>query len=164
MNLTRYSLGVGDRFARQGRAQLAALVRARDLGVAIAPVWNKSNREHAIVGTRPADVRAEADAAARALGWTDPYFVDADHIGLKTVEAFLASSDFFTLDVADFTGKPAAPEAVAAFVRRHADLAGTLRVPGIEAPLAGEAVADAEAVTGEVHANPPVRNSDKNKT
>ncbi len=36
------------------------------------------------------------------------YFVDADHIGLKTVDRFIAPSDFFTLDVADFIGKPAA--------------------------------------------------------
>jgi len=136
MRLPSYSLGVGDRFARQGKAQLAALVRARDLGVTIAPVWNKSNREHQIVGSRPAEVRAEADAAVKALGWEAPYFVDADHIGLKTVEGFLEACDFFTLDVADVTGTPAAPEAVAAFVKRHADLAGTLRVPGIESPLA----------------------------
>jgi hypothetical protein len=136
MNLAPLSLGIGDRFARQGKAQLAAIVKARDLGVTIAPVWNKSNREHTIVGTRPADVRAEADAAVKALGWTGPYHVDADHIGLKTVDGFLEASDFFTLDVADFTGKPAAPETIAAFVRKRADLAGTLRVPGIDAPLA----------------------------
>ncbi len=145
MKMLPYSLGMGDRFARQGKAQLAALVAARDRGVTIAPVWNKSNREHQIVGTKPDDVRAEADAAVRALGWKDPYHVDADHIGLANVEGFLASSDFFTLDVADFTGKPAAPEAVAAFVKRHADLAGTVRVPGIESPLA-VAPAQVEAI------------------
>ena len=145
MNLASLSLGIGDRFARQGRAQLAAIVKARGLGAEIAPVWNKSNREHTIVGTRPADVRAEADTAVKALGWTGPYHVDADHIGLKTVDGFLEASDFFTLDVADFTGKPAAPVAVAAFVRTHAGLAGTLRVPGIDAPLA-VAPAQVEAI------------------
>ena len=32
--------------------------------------------------------------------------MDADHIGLKTVDGFLLASNFFTLDVADFVGKP----------------------------------------------------------
>jgi hypothetical protein len=136
MNLAMYSLGIGDRFSRQGKAQLAAIVKARDLGVTIAPVWNKSNREHQIVGSKPADVRAEADAAAKALGWTGPYHVDADHIGLKTVDGFLAASDFFTLDVADVTGTPADAGAVADFVRRHSGMAGTLRIPGLASDLA----------------------------
>ncbi len=70
-------------------------------------MWNKSNREHLIVHTHPDSVRAEADAAVKALGWRGPYHVDADHIGLKTVEPFLSGSDFFTLDVADFTGQAA---------------------------------------------------------
>ena len=76
----------------------------------MTPVWNKSNREHLIVHSEPPSVRAEADAAVKALGWTGPYFVDADHIGLKTVDKFLAASDFFTIDVADFIGKPAADD------------------------------------------------------
>ena len=59
MELGKYSLGIGDRFGRQGEAQLAALVRARDeLGVIVMPVWNKSHREHGIVGTRAGQVHA----------------------------------------------------------------------------------------------------------
>jgi tagaturonate epimerase len=103
--LPKYSMGIGDRFAQQGKAQLAAFVKAKQAGADVSPVWNKSNREHAIVGSEPASVRAEADAAAAALGWTGPYFVDADHIGLGTVDRFIESSDFFTIDVADFIGK-----------------------------------------------------------
>ena len=110
MELAKYSMGIGDRFARQGKAQLKAIMDAKALGVEIVPVWNKSNREHMIVHTHPDNVRAEADAAVKALGWKGPYHVDADHIGLKTVDNFLGASDFFTLDVADFTGRPA-PEA-----------------------------------------------------
>ena len=132
MILSKYSLGHGDRFTRQGRAQLAAVVEAKILGVEIAPVWNKSNREHLIVHTHPDSVRTEADAAVKALGWKGPYHVDADHINLKTVDPFLGGSDFFTLDVADYTGHPAPEEAMQAFVARHRRFAGTLQIPGIE--------------------------------
>src|SRR5829696_5127400 len=135
MALPKYSMGIGDRFAHQGRAQLTAFVKAKQLGIDVAPVWNKSNREHNIVHTEPDSVRAEADAAVKALGWTSPYFVDADHIGLKTVDRFVAASDFFTIDVADFIGKPAADDDMAAFVAAHAKYAGALRVSGIDRAL-----------------------------
>src|SRR5215212_5011000 len=119
MNLPKLSMGIGDRFAHQGRAQLAAFVKAKELGVDVTPVWNKSNREHLIVHSEPGTVRAEADAAVKALGWQGAYFVDADHIGLKTVNNFIASSDFFTIDVADFIGKPATEGDITAFVDAH---------------------------------------------
>ena len=135
MELPTYSMGIGDRFAHQGEAQLAAFVKAKQLGVDVTPVWNKSNREHLIVHSEPPSVRAEADAAVAALGWQRPYFVDADHIGLKTVDGFVATSDFFTIDVADFIGKPAADGDMAAFVTAHAKYAGALRVSGIDRAL-----------------------------
>jgi len=135
MKLPKYSIGVGDRFAHQGVAQLDALMLARGQGVAIAPVWNKSHREHSIVGSRPADVRAEADRAVAALKWNAPYFVDADHIGLKTVEGFLDACDFFTLDVADWIGADAGAEAIDQFAARHENLIGRLAIPGIHSPL-----------------------------
>ncbi len=135
MQLPKYSIGVGDRFAHEGAAQLQAVMSAAREGVEVAPVWNKSHREHTIVGSRPADVRAEADRAVQALGWTGPYFVDADHISLKTVDRFLEASDFFTLDVADWIGRDAGGEAVDAFVKRHERLVGRLSLPGIERPL-----------------------------
>jgi len=135
MQLPRFSMGIGDRFAHQGRAQLAAFTKAKQLGVDVAPVWNKSNREHLIVHSEPPSVRVEADAAVKALGWSGAYFVDADHIGLKTVDGFIGSSDFFTLDVADFIGKPAEEADIRAFVADQRKFAGTLNVPGIERPL-----------------------------
>jgi hypothetical protein len=135
MQLPRYSMGVGDRFALEGPAQLDALIEARRQGVDIAPVWNKSHREHSIVGSRPADVRIEADRAVAARGWTDPYFVDADHIGLSTVDGFLDSCDFFTLDVADWIGADAGAEAVDGFVERQKRLIGRLAIAGMERPL-----------------------------
>ena len=135
MQLPKYSMGIGDRFAHQGIAQLNAFVAARDRGIEIAPVWNKSHREHTIVGSDPADVRRQADSAVAARGWTNPYFVDADHINMTTVDRFLDASDFFTLDVADWIGKPADENDLDRFIGRHASLLGGLEIPGIDEPL-----------------------------
>ena len=102
----KYSFGVGDRFAREGVNQLRALIEAeKRFGVHFEPVWNKSNREHQIIGTEPAETRAEADAAVKALNYKGQYFVDADHINLTNVDRFIEASDFFTIDVADYIGK-----------------------------------------------------------
>src|SRR5438477_1441937 len=108
LTLQKFSLGVGDRFAHQAKAQLEACRMAAARGVEVAPVWNKSNREHLIVGSEPGSVRESADRAVRQLGWTAPYHVDADHINLDTVDRFIDASDFYTLDVASAIGKPPA--------------------------------------------------------
>jgi hypothetical protein len=135
MTLKKYTFGMGDRFAHQGQAQLLAILKARDAGLAVHPVWNKSNREHTLIRTKPDDVRAEADASVRALGWTEPYYVDADHIGLKTVDGFIRSSDFFTVDVADFVGHPADAESVDKFLVSMKPYLGALEIPGIAEPF-----------------------------
>jgi len=135
MNLGKYSMGIGDRFGRQGEAQLAAMIQARDAGLDVTPVWNKSNREHEIIHTAPADVRVEADHATAQAGWDRPYFVDADHIGLHNVEAFIEPSDFFTLDVADMIGARADQDDLQAFVESHRNLVGPLPLPHIDTPL-----------------------------
>lgn len=135
MILEKYSMGIGDRFGREGKAQLSALIKARKQGIAIAPVWNKSYREHAIVGTTPSDVRAEADAAVGMLGWKHPYYVDADHISLDNVDMFIESSDFFTLDIADFIGAVADESKVRAFVDTYRKYTGSLAIAGIAEPL-----------------------------
>jgi len=108
IKLSKYSLGVGDRFAQEAEAQLRACVMAQTKGVDVIPVWNKSNREHLIVGSEPPSVYAAAEAAVKKLGWKLPWHVDADHIRLDTVDRFVSTSDFFTIDVADSIGKPAA--------------------------------------------------------
>ena len=109
--LPKFSFGIGDRFGREGANQLKALMEAeRRFGVRFAPVWNKSNREHTIIGTDPAAVRAEADAAVRALGYAGEYFCDADHITLANVDKFIPYCDFFTLDVAESIGKSGSRE------------------------------------------------------
>ena len=106
MEIPKYSFGIGDRFNHEGVNLLKALIEAeKRFGVRFAPVWNKSNREHAIVGTEPQATRAAADAAVRALGYADAYFCDADHINLSNVDRFVDACDFFTIDVADFIGK-----------------------------------------------------------
>lgn len=111
MTIGKYSFGVGDRFAHEGINQLKALIEAEErFGVHFVPVWNKSNREHQIVGTEPAETRAEADAAVKALNYKGQYFVDADHINLTNVDRFIDSSDFFTIDVADYIGKSGSME------------------------------------------------------
>ena len=128
--LGKFSIGVGDRFSHQSKAQLEACILASKAGVDVIPVWNKSNREHTIIGSEPASARAAADAAVRELGWKLPYFCDADHINLSTVERFLPACDFYTLDVADYIGKPADPYSIDAFVKHHAELLGTIKMEG----------------------------------
>jgi hypothetical protein len=135
MNLSKYTFGVGDRFAHGARAQLQACILAAKAGVEVIPVWNKSHREHTTIGSHPPSVRAAADAAVEALGWTKPYHVDADHIRLETVDAFIPTSDFFTIDVADAIGQPAAVVDVEAFVEKHPELIGRIEIPGIAEPL-----------------------------
>ena len=134
--LGKFSFGLGDRFAHQGRAQLRACVRATELGAVFVPVWNKSNREHTFIGSDPSSTRAEADAAVKALGWNQPYHVDADHIRLETVDRFIPHSDFYTIDVADSIGQPASAADVKAFVNRHPELTGTVSIPHIDHPFA----------------------------
>jgi hypothetical protein len=135
MPLPRFSFGVGDRFAHQAQPQLAAFETLAAAGVVVAPVWNKSNREHTFIGSEPASVRAAAAAAVAARKWPHPWFIDADHIRLETVDRFLDPSDFFTIDVADSIGTPAAAADVAAFVARHGELAGRLAIPGVAEPI-----------------------------
>jgi hypothetical protein len=111
------------------------MLKAAELGIDIVPVWNKSHREHTTIGTEPASVRSEADSAVKALGWDKSYYVDADHIGLKNVSLFMDSSDFFTLDVADFTGERAADDDIDAFVDKHSGLVGEHAMSGLKTPL-----------------------------
>ena len=129
------SFGVGDRFAHQAAAQLAAFERLAADGVIVAPVWNKSNREHLFVGSEPPSVLAAASSAVEGSRWPHPWFVDADHIRLETVDRFLETSNFFTIDVADSIGRPAPAADMAAFVARHPELLRTMHVDGVAEPL-----------------------------
>jgi len=132
MILEKYSFGVGDRFGRQGKALLQAIIKAKEQGVNITPVWNKSHREHITVNTVPASVRAEADEAAKALDFNGSYYVDADHIGMDNVSLFIDSSDFYTLDVGGFIGQVANENEVSAFKNKYKKYVGSLLIPGID--------------------------------
>ena len=135
MQLEKYSFGVGDRFAQQGEAQLKAIIKAKKHGVSFVPVWNKSNREHQIIHSSPADTRKEANAATAALNWGDAYYVDADHINLDTVDSFIEHSDFFTLDVADYIGGKVSAEDIELFLEISKSFVGNLVIPGIDEPF-----------------------------
>jgi tagaturonate epimerase len=128
--LGKYSIGLGDRFGHQGGAQLKAIMKASEKGVDITPVWNKSNREHTTIGTQPGDVRIEADSVTKSAGFRKAYFVDADHINLDTVERFIESSDFFTIDVASYIGKKAEEKEIAEFMEGVEKYTGNLNIPG----------------------------------
>jgi tagaturonate epimerase len=131
--LAKFSLGIGDRFAHQAGAQLEACRKAACLGVTVIPVWNKSNREHHVIGSEPASVRMAADEAVQKLGWKQPYHVDADHINLETVNRYIESSDFFTIDVAAAIGKPSG--LVDSFISRHRELIGRTEISGVKEPF-----------------------------
>ena len=92
--LGKYSLGVGDRFASQAKAQLKAIIMAKDLGCNITPVWNKSFREHEIIGSESIETRNAADEAVAELDWRQSYFLDADHINMSNVDFFIETCDF----------------------------------------------------------------------
>lgn len=129
--LGRFSFGHGDRFGQQGEAQLNAIIKAKEEGVDITPVWNKSHREHKTVGTSPAQVKEEAEKAVNALGWEGPYFVDADHINLGNVRGYLASSSFFTIDVADYINKKAEAQSVQRFLKKAKPYTEDYEIPGV---------------------------------
>jgi tagaturonate epimerase len=135
MILEKYSIGTGDRFAKQAGAQLKAVMKAKNAGKEIAIIWNKSYREHAIIHTDPNSVREAADRAVTESNWKGSYYVDADHIGLKTVDLFMDSSDFFTLDVADFIGQKSDKNDVDKFVEQNIEYCGQINIPGIDSPL-----------------------------
>jgi tagaturonate epimerase len=135
MKIEKYSLGIGDRFGHQGEAQLRAIIRANTAGIAIVPVWNKSNREHSYIHSKPVDTRIEADAAVSALSFDRSFYVDADHINLSNVLGFIEASDFFTLDVASKIGTSSDNAEISDFINSCKKYSGILDIPGIENPF-----------------------------
>lgn len=131
MILEKYSFGIGDRFGCQGKALLEAIIKSRESGIEIVPVWNKSFREHSIIGTIPEDVRREANEAVLRLGWEGSFYVDADHINLSNVDAFINCSDYFTIDVADSIGKRCDEGDIDLFIKKCERYIGNLEVDGL---------------------------------
>jgi len=135
MEIGKYSFGIGDRFTHQAEAQLKALILAKNAGIDIVPVWNKSNREHTFIKSEPDSTRAAADAAVKALNWKGQYFCDADHINTKNVDRFIDSCNFFTIDVADYIGKETTADEIEAFVVSNKKYTGNLSIQGIAKPF-----------------------------
>ncbi|MEX2369665.1 MAG: tagaturonate epimerase family protein [Bacteroidales bacterium] len=131
--LEKYSFGIGDRFTKQGEAQLKAIIQANQLGIPIVPVWNKSNREHLIVKSEPSDTWREAIEATKALNYKGNWYVDADHINLGSVDRFTGYSNFFTLDVADYIGKRGDKPESDDMLKKLGPFLGSLNIPGIDA-------------------------------
>ena len=135
LQLGKYSMGTGDRFMHQGKAQLDAIMEGSKLGKEIIPVWNKSYREHSIVKTKPESLRAEADDAVKALNYDGAYFVDADHINGSIVDEFIDSHDFFTLDLAEFIGGSIDNSEIDSFVEKMRKFTGAILIDGLKSPL-----------------------------
>lgn len=131
MLIEKYSFGMGDRFGKEGQAQLSAIQEINKLGFNVVPVWNKSYREHTIVHTNHSSVAKEASDAVKANGWKGNHYVDADHIGLAIVDEFIDHSNFFTIDVAHFIGKAPHHEEKNEFLKRYNKYIGKLSIPGI---------------------------------
>jgi len=77
MNIDKYSIGIGGRIGKEGVAHLRALQRAKGSPRAPVPVWNKSFREHSLIGTNPDAYetlveidRAELPAPTDVEAWT----------------------------------------------------------------------------------------------
>lgn len=132
MLIEKYSFGMGDRFGKEGRAQLAAIQIVNKLGYNVVPVWNKSYREHTIVKTKPSAVAKEASEAVKANDWKGNYYVDADHISMPIVDEFIEHSNFFTIDVAHFIGKLPNADDKREFLNRYKNYIGELSIDGIE--------------------------------
>lgn len=135
MKLPKYSIGTGDRFGCQGKAQLTAIIKAQAKGINIAIVWNKSYREHLITKTKPIDVLKEAQDAVRELNWKGNYYIDADHVDLSNVDLFIDSSNYFTIDIAKFIGKMASDKEIKNFIEKYKSHVGKIFFPRIKEAL-----------------------------
>ncbi|MFW9998662.1 MAG: tagaturonate epimerase family protein [Candidatus Hodarchaeota archaeon] len=135
MKLQKYSIGTGDRFGFQGKALLRAILKAEEIGINLAIVWNKSHREHLITKTTSSDVLNEAQQAVKDFNWKGNYYIDADHIGLSNVGLYIDSCNFFTLDVAEFIGIRAFNNDIKAFIDKYKKYIGKISIPNIEESL-----------------------------
>ncbi|WBL23347.1 tagaturonate epimerase family protein [Zunongwangia sp. HRR-M8] len=134
--LNKYSFGTGDRFGKEGEAQLAAIIQLEKDEVLVTPVWNKSNREHETVKSKPQEVLEEAKKATKSLNFSRDYCIDADHINLETVAPYLEYSNFFTIDVAKFINKKASSEEITEFTSFFQQYLSAFKIEGIEAEIA----------------------------
>ena len=80
----------------QGKAQLQACFAALHQGVEVIPVWNKSNREHNIIGSEPSQTRRAAKVAVEAMEWARrfPASMGDQESGLIEVRQLYELDDF----------------------------------------------------------------------
>lgn len=131
----KYSFGTGDRFGKEGSAQLKAVLKMGENGVEVIPVWNKSHREHKTVGTNPETTKQEADKVVKDLEYQGDYFVDADHINAEIVELYLPVSNFFTIDVAEYIGEEASEEDKNDFLKFFSKYTDGIRIEGLSSEI-----------------------------
>jgi hypothetical protein len=129
MLLEKYSFGTGDRFGRAGEAQLAAIMEMNRLGVPVVPVWNKSHREHSLIGSAPDATAAAAADAVAAAGYKGKYYIDADHVSFTTMDRFIPHCNFFTLDVAKYIGVEAEETGIREFQHLMRHYKGDFKLP-----------------------------------
>jgi len=129
MLLEKYSFGTGDRFGRAGQAQLAAIMEMNRLGVPVVPVWNKSYREHSLIGSVPASTAASAAGAVAAAGYKGSYYLDADHVSFDTLDRFIPHCNFFTLDVAKYIGMEPDETGIREFLHLMRHYKGDFKLP-----------------------------------
>jgi len=132
MRIQKYSIGTGDRFGCQAKAQIKAIIKAEEQGLDIDIVWNKSHREHVITKTSPLDVLKEAEEAVTELKWKGNYYIDADHIGISNVDLYIDSCNYFTLDVAEYIGKKASVDDINVFINKYKKYIGKISIPNIK--------------------------------
>ena len=132
MRIQKYSIGIGDRFGHQAKAQIKAIIKAEENGLDIDIVWNKSHREHLITKTSPPEVVKEAQKAVEALKWKGNYYIDADHIRISNVDLYIDSCNYFTLDVAEFIGKKASVDDINIFIYKYEKYLGEISLPNIK--------------------------------
>ncbi|MCX6167734.1 MAG: tagaturonate epimerase family protein [Ignavibacteriales bacterium] len=132
MKLEKYSIGIGDRFGKECIPQLEAIQLANQNGIDLVPVWNKSYREHSIIGSNPSNTQKIIQSAVKEFKWNKSFYLDADHITLKSVDHFLDYSNFFTLDVGEFINKRASDEEINSFLKIVSSFKGKVKIDGLE--------------------------------
>jgi len=133
LKLGKYSVGIGDRFAHQAKAQLQACVQALASGVE-----SYSGMEQIEPRARHHRLPACLDAASRQCRRPGAQLeaavvsANADHITLQTFGRFLDACDYYTIDVAEFIGQPAPEGEIESFGNRSAKLLGRIRLDGAD--------------------------------
>lgn len=129
--LSKYSIGIGDRFGCQAEAQIRAISRFQnETGMVVTPVWNKSHREHTIIHSTPEETSESVHAAIRKSGFKGSWYLDADHINRGNVDGFIPYCNFFTIDIADYIGKPADIAEINKFTDQFKSYEGVFTLPG----------------------------------